>query len=331
MEFDERRYRPLSTVDLFDEAFDLYKRNFVLFLTIVSFVVVPSTIFSDVFAIKWLNALTAQVATISSSVDGTATALDYLSEFFKQSAIACLLYLPAWTLVSATLTAAVSARYRDEPVSLGRAFIQGVKRWIPALAATILFSVLTSIGFAIIFLSFLAPALAVLFVFVGMFAGLACAVVASSRFPLYMGAVVVENLGPIQALRRSLTLTRSDTGRVVWTILCMFILFVVVSGAAAAVLELFTGKLVDSSYLAIPALANNELVASQIASGLANLLLTPFAIIVMTLIYFDQRIRKEGYDMEVLADRLGYPPVTPSSGDVFAPALTPPLVKRGNK
>jgi len=36
--FDGRRYRPMGTTDLFDEAFDLYKKNFGLLLTITALV-----------------------------------------------------------------------------------------------------------------------------------------------------------------------------------------------------------------------------------------------------------------------------------------------------
>jgi len=43
--------------------------------------------------------------------------------------------------------------------------------------------------------------------------------------------------------------------------------------------------------------------------NLTVMLVIPFAVTVVSLLYYDMRIRKDGYDMEVLAHTLGYPDV----------------------
>jgi hypothetical protein len=328
MEFDERRYRPLSTVDLFDEAFDLYKRNFVLFLSIVAIVVVPSTTLTDIYALKWVNAIVAQATQIQLSEADPTIALNYLTALVREGAISLLVYIPVWTLQFVTLTVAVSARYLDQPMSVGKAYLEGIRRFIPGLVATVIFLFFSSIGVCFMALGAVMPDFAAVFVSIGTLLESVVAMIVLAKFPLYMGAVVAEKMGPIKALNRSGQLTKSDTGRVIWAILCMTAITMVVGAAMQGVLLLFTGGIVSSEYLTIPALSENKFVADQIANGLATLLLTPFSIIVMTLLYYDQRIRNEGFDMELLADRLGYRPVALPKA-AYAPALT--VSKKGRK
>ena len=42
-------------------------------------------------------------------------------------------------------------------------------------------------------------------------------------------------------------------------------------------------------------------IVASIGGGAATILVTPFAYIAGTLIYFDLRVRKEGFDLDVLA------------------------------
>jgi hypothetical protein len=330
MEFDERRYRPLSTVDLYDEAFDLYKRNFVLFLSIVAFVVIPSDVLWDVFATKWLKTVLGQIGANASASYDPSNGMQLLAEMFKQASIAAIIYIPVLTLVCAATTVAASSRYLEKPITLGQAYTTGIRKFLPCLVATVVFLFLSFIGTAIMSLGALYPDLAGLFIFIGFFVGTALSLFAASRYTLYMGAAIGENLGPVAALKRSVALTKTDAGRVVGAVICLFVIMSVIYIAINGIVALFTGGVVSSAYFTIPALEQNKFLATQIADGLTNLLLTPFAIIVLTLLYYDQRIRKEGFDMEVLAERLGYQAIAPSKNAAYSPALTV-AVKRGRK
>ena len=328
MEFDERRYRPLSTVDLFDEAFDLYKRNFVLFLTIVATVVIPVAFLTDIYALKWANAVIAQLSSLQASSMDPTIALNDLTEFLKEGAISLAFYIPVWTLQFVTLTIAVSARYLGRPMTVGQAYIEAVGRFASGLVSTALFVFVSLLGVLFLGLAALDPDLAPIFVSIGMFFEFFIAVVVTARYPLFMGAVVAEKLGPINALNRSADLTKRETGRLVWALMCLAVISIIIYSALQGIIVLFTGGIVNSEYLTVPALTQNRFVASQVAGDLATLLLTPFEIIVITILYFDLRIRKEGFDMELLADRLGYRSVSLPEA-AYAPART--AVKRGKK
>jgi len=331
MEFDERRYRPLSTVDLFDEAFDLYKRNFVLFLTIVAFVVIPSTVVTNIFAPKWMNALAAQLNVLTPDQFDFSVLLNYLNDWLKEFGIFLLVYIPVWTLGFAALTAAVTARYLDQPITVWASYLAGVRRYLSALIGTIIVLAIAFPGTLFVVWASVEPDLAPFLLVLGFLVGIITLIVVIARYPLYMSALVGERLGAIKALKRSSQLTKVDYGRIFLALFCTAFIALFISAAMEGILELLTGKLVDSAYLTVPAFADNQVVASQIAGGIANLLLTPFAVTVVTLLYFDQRIRKEGYDMEILADKLGYPSVSTNGTTVYAPALTSAPVKRGRK
>ena len=333
MQFDERRYRPLSAVDLFDEAFDLYKRNFVLFLSIVAIVIVPSTIFSDIYALKMVNALTARI-TVGASDPTTAFAT--LGDFAKQGVSQFILFyiamLVPWTLSYLALTSAVSARYLGKTASLATAYVAGYRKLFAGIVAAFVFTLTLNAGGVIAAFGVLYPDLAPAFVVVGVIVELFTGLVILAKYPLFMGAILNENLGPFKALKRSSTLTQHDSGRIVWIFMCLSVLFMVVYVAVEGVLELLTGGIVQSSILVIPVLQNNRIVAGQIADGLAAMLINPFMMIIVTLVYFDQRVRKEGYDMEVLASRLGYPDVVVGATTAYAPALAElPIKVRGKK
>ena len=63
-------------------------------------------------------------------------------------------------------------------------------------------------------------------------------------------------------------------------------------------------------------------VGEQVASALVNVFVTPFSTAALILLYFDIRVRKEGFDLELLAQSMegGAPPPQPYATPV------PPVV-----
>lgn len=112
-------------------------------------------------------------------------------------------------------------------------------------------------------------------------------------------AMLVEELGAVGSLKRSFTLVR---GRF-WPVFGALFL----AGLLASVV---------SSLLAAPALvvqfAGGSFVVSSILSGLGQVvgsaLTIPYTAAVTAVVYFDLRVRKEGYDLELLAQRVGVAP-----------------------
>lgn len=92
-------------------------------------------------------------------------------------------------------------------------------------------------------------------------------------------AALLEGCGPRAALRRSSALVKESW----WRVLGVMLLFGLIAGAISGVLGI------------IPVLG----------SIVGAILSAPIAIIGSTLLYYDLRVRKEGYSLEVLAGELG--------------------------
>jgi hypothetical protein len=111
-------------------------------------------------------------------------------------------------------------------------------------------------------------------------------------------ALVVEGAGPFRSLGRSRRLVKGRwwpvAGVLLVATLMVGLLGSVIAGALAA-LAIANG---NPSVLFAVTIS----VLSAIVSGV---LLQPFSAAVVTVLYYDLRIRKEGYDLELLADQLG--------------------------
>ena len=310
---NRERLRPLGLGDVFDEGFDLYKRNFAFLLLAGAAALVPLDMLAAWVSPRLLPPIFAQFSLTASRGDqsyvGMVTFLVHLT-----------LFLPVYALAVCPLVLAASARYLDKAATLGGVYVQTLRR-LPALLVTLLLT-----GLALD-LSLLGCGIAWLF--------------AACQLFFVLPAVLIEGQGPGKALKRAGALAGGYGGRI---FSCLFVLgliaWVVSLGlglplayAFGSVLNLTPGA--DALYGGgIPGAggtAEREVV-SLVSSGLTHLFLTPFLICVGTVLYYDLRIRKEGFDVETLAQDLGYrplsalgphlPPVAPYG--VFRPGVPPP-------
>jgi len=106
------------------------------------------------------------------------------------------------------------------------------------------------------------------------------------RWLLYAQVLVVEEVDVGDSLRRSRDLTRGLKGK-------LFLLMLVVGLVSIAIT-------LGAQALAQP-LARQIPVLGALIQGVPQILFAPLSSAVMTLAYFDARIRKEGFDLQVLA------------------------------
>jgi hypothetical protein len=134
-------------------------------------------------------------------------------------------------------------------------------------------------------------------------------------FSLAIPAATVEHLKGTRALRRSWHLSRRGRGRIMLTWLAIAI----TSGFLLwAVQLLFHQSFIFlSSTIRSPLLTRAlYLQVSHILNTAFSALLGPIYPIALTLFYYDQRIRHEGYDIERLMDAAGMTaPLPPPAGD----------------
>jgi hypothetical protein len=114
--------------------------------------------------------------------------------------------------------------------------------------------------------------------------------------------VVVEGLGGTAALSRSKELSVGYRGRLIG-LLALFIGMNMLLGAAAGLLDRVLPSqefvLTDTGVTTIPHHGNQAI--QILVSQMINILVQTYYAICLTLLYFDLRIRKEGFDLELAA------------------------------
>jgi hypothetical protein len=129
-------------------------------------------------------------------------------------------------------------------------------------------------------------------------------------------ALLTEDLRGTKALRRSGGLVRGRWWPTFLIIVLGSLLAGIVSGAISGLLTAVTFTDLGDSLLP-------SLILNAIGTTIATVLTTPFTAAFITVLYFDLRVRKEGFDLELLAQRVG---VDPPEGARFAatPHSRPP-------
>jgi hypothetical protein len=114
-------------------------------------------------------------------------------------------------------------------------------------------------------------------------------------------AIVLESLTWDGGLRRSWELTKGSRGRIFLLGLLLFVLFLVPFIGAGMVIALIMGLAGLSGSSAI---ATMSTLVGALLVGLVKLTLYPFFNCVLTIMYYDLRVRREGFDLELLATTL---------------------------
>ncbi|BDI32688.1 hypothetical protein CCAX7_47390 [Capsulimonas corticalis] len=311
----ERSLRPLSLGDIFDEGFDLYKKNLSFLLLIAALIAIPFKVLTSFIDLQILHRVVDLSTMMKGSNDPTQV-LNWLGLSSERLSVVAPLYLIVFAVELCVLTAATSARYLGEPVTMRGAYGSVLRRIIPLIVTSILYGVLISVG--------------------------AVLCVIPVIFPLTLLAMLghvftIEKLSYFKALGRSRALVGWDALRVFGS---LFLLWLIGSILILA-FEMAIRFLVTSIIQALPGAqamtSGNSVVGgytvtdhvvSEIGDGLGQLIVTPFIVCVLTVLYYDLRVRREAFDIALLAKDLGYPPLNlrPNApGHVPAPPPAAPL------
>jgi uncharacterized membrane protein len=125
------------------------------------------------------------------------------------------------------------------------------------------------------------------------------------RYALAVPACVVENLPARAALRRSIQLSKGSRGRI-------FVL-----GLLVGIIEFGLVAITQSFFIIVAIKSHQQLPAGlralqQLVGFVTNSFIGPMYATGLTLFYYDQRIRKEGYDIEWMMQAAGLTPPVPA-------------------
>ena len=271
---------PMSIGDVLDGAFKLLKANARTILLVVAAFVVPLQLLSA-FVVR------DQVSTGFLDILSDPTIAESQSEFSlgdaAGSVFTVLLGLVTTPLIAGAVSRVCAASYLGQTVGPGDALRDTLRRLPALLAAAFLVLLAQGVGFVLCILP-----------------GIAVTVLYSAVTP----ALMIEDLGPVQAMRRSWRLLRPRF----WPVLGIV--------ALAWLIASFLGNLLGGIPSAVGAIFGGSLAWLWIALGsvLASIVSAPVTAIVDTLIYFDGRIRNEGFDLQVMARDLDREPAQPRAG-----------------
>jgi hypothetical protein len=150
-----------------------------------------------------------------------------------------------------------------------------------------------------------------------LFAAMVYAVLMGLRYSLAVPACVIEDLKARQAIRRSIDLSKGSRGR----IFLLGLLVVAIQIGLGLITQLF---FIVATFRHHGELSPTIRVLQQLVAFCTNTFVGPIYATGFTLFYYDQRVRKEGYDIERMMRAAGLEGSVANSapGASFVPAHT---------
>jgi Membrane domain of glycerophosphoryl diester phosphodiesterase len=248
--------RPLSTSELLDRTFFLYRKHFVLFVGIAA---IPQI---AVLAVQLGGATLGLRGSIEATLLGTMIGL--------------IVNVFALTTSHAATVMAVSDVHLEKSASIGAAFGAIKGRMLGIIG--IMIGVGLGVGLGL-----------VLLIVPGIYLALA--------WSLAIPVTVLEGTGLNDTLTRSTTLTKGDRLR----IFVVYVLLVLLEWVVMLIVQFPLLLLVGLLGLHDPVQVQGwTTIFTSIGTFVSTSLVAPLLTIGLTLIYYDERVRKEGFDLQLM-------------------------------
>jgi hypothetical protein len=289
--------RPMSAGQLMDRTFSLYRKNFLLFVGIASVGPAAGVIF--------------QLITLGSRVVPVANghAARPLTRFGLTYFIGWSILLAGMAVAHGGTVKAVAAVYLDQKISIAGAYralrgrigrvlgifflttlISGLVAGLAAVALALVLVIgsLSSRSGAVGFWLGAAIGVGVVAAFLAMYV----------RYALAIQACVVEDLAVRDSLARSVQLSEGSR----WRTAAIYVVFLILSWIAAYGLSYVarrTGILLHNRTATVTLI--------YLAGFISGSITGPLATIGISLLYYDERVRKEAFDLQLMVLNLDAP------------------------
>ncbi len=266
--------RPLRVGEILDASIKIYTSNARTLIGLAAVVVVPVQILTG-FVLLSIIPSSSDLPNGLASLGSTQPAADQTART-GASLVLDVAGVIAGLLVSAACVKAVSDVYLDQPTGF-RASLRFALRRLPSL---LWLTIVMSFLLVLAFVAFIVPSIYLY-----------------GAWALSTPVLLIEGTKGYKALRRSRVLVRGRWWPTAATILLATVLVGVFTGILQGVLLAIVFSTSDSVVVGVVLLTISGAIASVIAQ--------PFQAAVRTVLYYDLRVRKEGYDLELLAEQLG--------------------------
>jgi hypothetical protein len=264
--------RPLSVGELLDRTFSLYRRHFLLFIGISA---IPELLVLALQLVQLAvvpSRLPVRGADLQASSGGAGFAV------FGIAIVGLVVYMVAYLFAQGGTVFAVSELYLGKETTIGES-LGRVRGELGSL-------------FGVIFLNGLVTGISfILLIIPGIY--MAC------RLCVCIPAALLENLGPRESLERSFGLTKDNAGR---AFLILF-LYVVILYAALFLVDIpFVAAVRSAAH--DPGMLRFFTAMMQVGNFVAGVLIKPILTIASAIFYFDLRVRKEAFDLQIMMNPL---------------------------
>lgn len=255
-------YRPRGASEIVDGTFRLYREHLVPLLTLSALVYLP-------FIAAMIPLLRAmeQIATNPQSFMGMVLPIVLVGIFW---------YPVMW----GAMTVSVSERYLGREIDAGDAIKRAFGKFGSLVGSVILKWIIIMFGFFLL----IVPG----FYFI-------------ARLFAVPATVLFEDNGVGRALGRSGQLSIGHKGRILGTMVLIWLILI----ALAVAISMVLGIIVGLAVLRGSEVSSSSSLMMQLPSMIANIFTMPILVIAEVLLYYDARIRHEGYDIEMMNARLG--------------------------
>jgi hypothetical protein len=289
---DPAGLRPLGIGEIIDVAIKVYRARFAVLVRSVAVVLAPVFTLSALIRISF----PAGDELLVESQPGATPDLDLdkLWPFIAGTGLILVLAYLASQLATGACFKAISGAYLDEDAG----WKESLRFARSKLGSLLWLSFLTGLCVVVGFVLCLVP---------GFYVWIAFTVAAP--------VLLLEDVRGRKALKRSRQLVK---GRF-WSTFAVVLLMAILTGIVQAV---FVGVLAG-----LVSVSGNDValaIADAIGQTASGVLTTPLSAAVLTVLYFDLRVRKEGFDLELLSHRMGVDPATVTNPAFLPPAASAP-------
>jgi hypothetical protein len=299
--------RPLNLGETLDASIKIVRRRWRTLALVMVVVALPIQLLDMLVIASTTDTYDVSAGGFTTDTSASSTTYSDESAYVGGQVVIQLLSLIGYVLGTVACYRIIADAYLGEEATVGDSLRFAARR----AGATLWLSLLLVLGLIGAFIALILP-------------GIWLMVAWSVAFPV----MLVEGTGGVKALGRSFALVKDRWWATFGRLVVAYILVSVVTLVVTAVAIGLAVSVVDKTSF-------GALVLEHAANFMVSLVTTPFIAAVTTLVYFDLRVRKEGFDLALLAERMGGAAAAgpaPESRDAFghpvapgpAPATAPP-------
>jgi len=281
--------RPMSLGEVLDKTFTLYREHFLLFVGITA---LPNLLgllfnFGNLFFTRDL------VGRASSPSSSDFPSFGLLGGAFLGAIGGLILYFFVLGVAQAATVSAVSEIYLGRSITVRESFRRSKGRVFAVLATLFMTTLLTIVAFVLGIILLFLPGFYVL-----------------CRLALAIPALIVENESPVAAIERSFELTRDWSS--VFQVFLLLALAFVIGASVGGILQIPTYIYMFTAGIPKFQMSIGVSAYAYIAGFFAKVFVGPIGLISASLMYYNLRVRKEGFDIQHLMTSLGNAPIPES-------------------